>query len=637
MFTYDENKFFAGAGIETPCAPVRRPLSQFEQLEYNTRELRMTLERFMNLERTMKEKYDDHVNAMTQDNVTFKSLMEEAWKDFTSAVRAEINMYETNVDSLVVLFEKAVNDRIAEIEAAFGAHQVSVNEMLTNFETEMTAYLTENLNNTLETLLHDMKDNGALVGVIDSSVVVSVKQHGAKGDGVTDDTAAFTSAIAALGACGTLYVPNGKYLVDGAVNLVSNMAIVGGANVEIIRKPNALNVYEVLALHNVENVVVSNLIVRGERATHTGTEGEWGNVVSMKGAKNVRIENCLIADGWGDGVYIGTGNEGCENISIINCEIENNRRNGVSVVNVEHLHIKGCTVSNTQGTSPQMAIDFEGNTADEGALYAVIEDCVFRDNKFGVGTGNGSCAYDVIVKNCTFYGQQGMSIAGTENPEIDRTFHIKGCYFFTQYGITIGARCDYEGDLCIEDCHFDCGKVCIGYGDAETNSTYDFGAIQILNCYFHRWDEETYPIRFINKHEGSSYSDIVIDCRMRNLPNAGVYMDMKTPAHATINVKKRPYEVASSATVNKYLVHNSMDVDCTSGEKTVTFAESFPYGVPIVVRKVGTDSNRLGLALESGMFAAHAKTKMYPARAYEPVTICHEAAGVWSIVGNIEA
>ena len=57
-------------------------------------------------------------------------------------------------------------------------------------------------------------------GTAPSSVLwINVKDYGAVGNGSTDDTAAFNSAVAALPAAGVLYVPAGKY------KLTSNVAI----------------------------------------------------------------------------------------------------------------------------------------------------------------------------------------------------------------------------------------------------------------------------------------------------------------------------------------------------------------------------------------------------------------------------
>lgn len=49
---------------------------------------------------------------------------------------------------------------------------------------------------------------------------VNVRDLGAVGDGVTDDTAAFNNAIAALTHGGVVFVPSGLYLIDPAISIV---------------------------------------------------------------------------------------------------------------------------------------------------------------------------------------------------------------------------------------------------------------------------------------------------------------------------------------------------------------------------------------------------------------------------------
>jgi hypothetical protein len=66
---------------------------------------------------------------------------------------------------------------------------------------------------------------------------VSVKDFGAKGDGVTDDTAAFQ---AALNAGGTIYVPNGTYIITSTLLMQSDgLAIIGQTRRQAILKKNS--------------------------------------------------------------------------------------------------------------------------------------------------------------------------------------------------------------------------------------------------------------------------------------------------------------------------------------------------------------------------------------------------------------
>lgn len=58
---------------------------------------------------------------------------------------------------------------------------------------------------------------------------VSVKEFGAKGDGVTDDTQAFTDALAAINSAGggTLLVPPATYVMSGWARIYSNTTVSG--------------------------------------------------------------------------------------------------------------------------------------------------------------------------------------------------------------------------------------------------------------------------------------------------------------------------------------------------------------------------------------------------------------------------
>lgn len=74
--------------------------------------------------------------------------------------------------------------------------------------------------------------SGAVTRTVASKLgeVVSVKDFGAVGDGVVDDTEAFASAMASLGGTGgtVRLADGGRYLIDGALTIPDHCALVGG-------------------------------------------------------------------------------------------------------------------------------------------------------------------------------------------------------------------------------------------------------------------------------------------------------------------------------------------------------------------------------------------------------------------------
>jgi len=85
--------------------------------------------------------------------------------------------------------------------------------------TDLQVNATANINATK--LAFTQSGTGATTRTVEAKLrdVVSVKDFGAVGDGVADDTAAFNAAAA---ASSDVFVPNGTYLINNAVNILDN-------------------------------------------------------------------------------------------------------------------------------------------------------------------------------------------------------------------------------------------------------------------------------------------------------------------------------------------------------------------------------------------------------------------------------
>ena len=169
---------------------------------------------------------------------------------------------------------------------------------------------------------------------------------------------------------GIIRFPKGLYLIDAtkSIKLKDNITLKFEKGSILKAIPNSADGYEILSIHNVKRVnILGSVEIIGERDEHIGKTGEWGIGIGIKGSNTIRIEGSTIKDCWGDGIYVGKSDKVkySKNISIKNVKLENNRRQGISIVSVIKMRMLNISASNTNGTKPSSGIDLEPNSPDE--------------------------------------------------------------------------------------------------------------------------------------------------------------------------------------------------------------------------------------------------------------------------------
>jgi hypothetical protein len=142
---------------------------------------------------------------------------------------------------------------------------------------------------------------------------VNVKDFGAKGDGIHDDTASVNAAILSLpSAGGTVFLPPGTYKVSGQGGYHSciwihrnNVHLVGCGISSVIQATNNLDVpihvcatadpsWEDPFVSWIENIKIENLYVKGT-GNYVYNPYGYGDGIHFKGVKNALVRDCFVS------------------------------------------------------------------------------------------------------------------------------------------------------------------------------------------------------------------------------------------------------------------------------------------------------------------------------------------------------
>lgn len=147
---------------------------------------------------------------------------------------------------------------------------------------------------------------------------------------------------------------------------------------------NNLSNYEILSIRDKCNIHIYYPVINGDKYTHTGTSGEWGMGISIRGnCYNVHVYDANISECWGDGVYIGQTSTGSTPSDIYFhgiTRIKRCRRQGVSIISVNGLTFDRLQVKDTKSSDsttplpagPHAGVDIEPNDENSQIKGVVI-------------------------------------------------------------------------------------------------------------------------------------------------------------------------------------------------------------------------------------------------------------------------
>lgn len=212
---------------------------------------------------------------------------------------------------------------------------------------------------------------------------VSVKDFGAVGDGVTDDTAAIQAAIDAVDASGggTVFIPAGSYEITTAINMKNGVDIVG-AGYRTLVTPNGCDGFIFNYTTGFSNTRISNLGIEGTGTSTNIAIYQPGTLDDADELYGISIDNVLIR-----GFNIGMKFRCVRNVLVHNCWMQD--------VN-SGIHLVGkCLVFRITGNTKIVFAAGSGT----GTQYGVL--CDGFDFTSGTGVVRPET---VLISGATFFG-----------------------------------------------------------------------------------------------------------------------------------------------------------------------------------------------------------------------------------------
>lgn len=210
----------------------------------------------------------------------------------------------------------------------------------------------------------------------------------------SDATAAIQAALDAAQAGDTVVIPTGcTFMVDPVKMLFVRSNTIFQIDGTLQAIPTTQAKYQIVAVDNVENVtILLNGKIVGERDKHGGdptAQSGWGFGLCIMGGTNIIVRGGgSISNCWGDGILVYTNPKGVgasKNVLLAGITCSGNRRQGMSVIDVDGLAVTQCNFlrngTGAGGTAPGAGVDLEPDDPSKQSIRNVrFSSCQFHDN-----------------------------------------------------------------------------------------------------------------------------------------------------------------------------------------------------------------------------------------------------------------
>jgi Glycosyl hydrolases family 28/Pectate lyase superfamily protein len=247
------------------------------------------------------------------------------------------------------------------------------------------------------------------------SIPRSVRDHGARGNGKANDTAAIQRAIDAAPG-GVVLFPPGDY-VSGTLHLRDRLVLKFAAGATLVASPDDGDFdppekldYDSFA--DRETTDFSFALLQGRRLQHVSIVGPGridGNRRSRGGPKPIALKQCrdvTIRDVTMENApNYNISMLGCDHVDIRGVTIRNAYSDGIDPDCCRYVRIAGCRVESRDDAivlKSSLALGVRRSTE-----YVVVTDCDLVNVRNGLKIGTESCGdvRNIVFRNCTLSGR----------------------------------------------------------------------------------------------------------------------------------------------------------------------------------------------------------------------------------------
>ena len=249
---------------------------------------------------------------------------------------------------------------------------------------------------------------------------LSVRDHGARGNGKANDTAAIQAAIDAAAPGGVVFFPAGEYL-SGTLRLRSHLVVQLDAGATLVASPDDTHFdpQEKLPYNSFADRETSDFtfaLLQGRRLQQISIIGPGridGNRRARRGPKPIALKECdqvTIRDVTLENApNYNVSLLGCDHVDIRGVTIRNGYSDGIDADCCRYVRITGCRVESRDDAivlKASLALGVRRPTHD-----VVVTDCdlVNIRNGLKIGTESSGDFADIVFRDCRLSGRAALS------------------------------------------------------------------------------------------------------------------------------------------------------------------------------------------------------------------------------------